>query len=190
MRRILAPLLLSGALAFTGASAQQARDGVVYSFVQGGQRFYSAKPPPPGSTGIRVIPYSIPAAPAGLPPVYRCPRDDQGRIHYSSRPYPDCVAIGIQMTRPALQKHAAPRPSPRVPAPPHNWQGYRCADDCSGHEAGYQWAEQNGIDDPDDCGGRSQSFIEGCEAYAEEAQQQMIQDGECDDADEDERCDD
>jgi hypothetical protein len=45
---------------------------------------------------------------------------------------------------------------------------YSCTDDCSGHEAGYNWAEENGIDDPDDCDGNSNSFIEGCRAYAEE----------------------
>jgi hypothetical protein len=39
-----------------------------------------------------------------------------------------------------------------------------------GHEAGYEWAEENDIDDPDDCGGNSDSFIEGCQAYAEERQ--------------------
>ena len=46
--------------------------------------------------------------------------------------------------------------------------GNPCTDDCSGHEAGYAWAEENGIDDPDSCGGNSQSFIEGCQTYAEE----------------------
>jgi len=46
--------------------------------------------------------------------------------------------------------------------------GYECTDDCSGHEAGYSWAEQNGIGDPGDCGGNSQSFVEGCRSYAEE----------------------
>jgi hypothetical protein len=50
------------------------------------------------------------------------------------------------------------------------FMGYSCTDDCSGHEAGYNWAEENGIDDPDDCGGNSDSFIEGCQAYAEEQQ--------------------
>lgn len=45
--------------------------------------------------------------------------------------------------------------------------GYECTQDCSGHEAGYAWAEENNITDPDDCGGNSQSFIEGCMAYAE-----------------------
>jgi hypothetical protein len=51
---------------------------------------------------------------------------------------------------------------------PPTFMGAPCTDDCSGHEAGYQWAEENGIDDPDDCSGNSDSFVEGCETYAEE----------------------
>lgn len=50
------------------------------------------------------------------------------------------------------------------------FNGNPCIGDCSGHEAGYQWAEENGIDDPDTCGGNSDSFIEGCQSYAEEQQ--------------------
>jgi hypothetical protein len=46
--------------------------------------------------------------------------------------------------------------------------GYPCTDDCSGHEAGYQWAQDNGIEQAEDCGGNSDSFIEGCVTYAEE----------------------
>jgi hypothetical protein len=49
-----------------------------------------------------------------------------------------------------------------------DFHGYRCTVDCSGHEAGYKWAEAHEIHDPDDCGGKSQSFIEGCRAWAEE----------------------
>lgn len=49
------------------------------------------------------------------------------------------------------------------------FEGYGCTQDCSGHEAGYAWAEDKGIADPDDCGGKSWSFIEGCRAYAEQA---------------------
>jgi hypothetical protein len=45
---------------------------------------------------------------------------------------------------------------------------WECTGDCSGHNAGYEWAADKGITDPDDCGGRSQSFVEGCEAYANE----------------------
>jgi hypothetical protein len=51
-----------------------------------------------------------------------------------------------------------------------SFDGNPCIGDCSGHEAGYQWAEENGIDDPDNCGGNSNSFIEGCQSYAEEQQ--------------------
>ncbi|MCX6740326.1 MAG: hypothetical protein NTZ49_03805 [Candidatus Parcubacteria bacterium] len=50
----------------------------------------------------------------------------------------------------------------------NTFYGYECTDDCSGHEAGYDWAEEKGIDDVDDCSGKSQSFIEGCQAYVEE----------------------
>jgi hypothetical protein len=53
--------------------------------------------------------------------------------------------------------------------PVRTFYGYECTDDCSGHEAGYQWAEERGITDPDDCSGKSESFIEGCRAYAEGA---------------------
>jgi hypothetical protein len=49
-----------------------------------------------------------------------------------------------------------------------SFHGYPCTVDCSGHEAGYQWAEEHDITDPDDCGGNSKSFMEGCQSYAEE----------------------
>ncbi len=48
------------------------------------------------------------------------------------------------------------------------FHGYVCTKDCSGHRAGYAWAEENGIDDTGDCRGNSNSFIEGCMAYVEE----------------------
>jgi hypothetical protein len=50
------------------------------------------------------------------------------------------------------------------------FNGYECTDDCSGHEAGYEWAEEQEITDPSDCDGNSNSFIEGCESYADEQQ--------------------
>lgn len=48
------------------------------------------------------------------------------------------------------------------------FHGYECTDDCSGHEAGYEWAEDNDIADEADCDGNSNSFNEGCQAYVEE----------------------
>ena len=48
------------------------------------------------------------------------------------------------------------------------FHGYDCLGDCSGHLAGYEWAARHDIDDAASCGGKSQSFIEGCMAYAED----------------------
>jgi hypothetical protein len=47
--------------------------------------------------------------------------------------------------------------------------GFDCTVDCSGHSAGYKWAEKKGITDEDDCPyGNSQSFHEGCIAYTQD----------------------
>ena len=43
----------------------------------------------------------------------------------------------------------------------------RCTKDCSGHDAGWQWAQDNEVTDSSDCSG-SGSFEDGCEAYVEE----------------------
>lgn len=45
---------------------------------------------------------------------------------------------------------------------------YECSEDCGGHEAGYDWAEENDISDKEECDWNSDSFIEGCQAYIEE----------------------
>lgn len=73
--------------------------------------------------------------------------------------------------------YSSKSPSPKTTIQPTTSQFVRtddwdCTYDCSGHEAGYNWAEENGITDPDDCGGNSQSFTEGCESYANEYQQE------------------
>jgi len=44
--------------------------------------------------------------------------------------------------------------------------------DCSGHEAGYKWAEEHNITDGGDCdtageNSNSPSFAEGCHAYVD-----------------------
>jgi hypothetical protein len=48
------------------------------------------------------------------------------------------------------------------------FKGYTCTEDCSGHEAGYEWAESKGVTDESDCNGNSNSFNEGCQAWVEE----------------------
>jgi hypothetical protein len=55
----------------------------------------------------------------------------------------------------------------RVENAPQTFAGHPCTDDCSGHRAGYEWAEEHDIDDADKCTGNSQSFVEGCRAFAE-----------------------
>lgn len=55
-----------------------------------------------------------------------------------------------------------------VPSPALYYRGDACTDDCSGHEAGYEWAKEKGIDDADDCDTASDSFNEGCRSYVEE----------------------
>lgn len=42
---------------------------------------------------------------------------------------------------------------------------YECTDDCSWHEAGYNWADENIIDNKEDCWWNSNSFIEWCIQY-------------------------
>lgn len=49
---------------------------------------------------------------------------------------------------------------------------YVCTQDCSGHEAGFAWAQEHDFTDASECGGNSQSFIEGCEAFANARQEQ------------------
>jgi len=55
-----------------------------------------------------------------------------------------------------------------------------CTQDCGGHDAGRQWAEDHDITDPDDCGGKSWSFNEGCREYAEEQSGNDKDDGSSD----------
>jgi hypothetical protein len=62
-----------------------------------------------------------------------------------------------------------------------------CTQDCSGHEAGFQWAQEHDLTDEDECGGNSDSFIEGCQAFVSErqdvAEEQAQDDSELDSGD-------
>jgi len=43
-----------------------------------------------------------------------------------------------------------------------------CTEDCGGHDAGFQYAKDNGLTSADDCpAGDSASFEEGCRAYGD-----------------------
>jgi hypothetical protein len=59
-------------------------------------------------------------------------------------------------------------PRYRAPLPDATFHGDACTTpECSGHQAGYAWARRKGITDPGQCSGKSQSFVDGCIAYAE-----------------------
>jgi len=47
------------------------------------------------------------------------------------------------------------------------FDGYECTNDCSGHQAGYDWAEEKGIYDENSCSTPSESFNEGCQSFVE-----------------------
>ncbi len=48
------------------------------------------------------------------------------------------------------------------------FHGVACSGDCSGHKAGYAWAEANNDEDMDACENPSKSFQEGCLIYFRE----------------------
>jgi len=75
-----------------------------------------------------------------------------------------------ELTFQQTNTYKAPYIPPVYPTYPSNkaFYNYTCTENCEGHEAGYEWAEENDISDYDDCGGNSNSFIEGCYAYVDE----------------------
>jgi hypothetical protein len=63
-----------------------------------------------------------------------------------------------------------------------------CTSDCSGHEAGFEWAKDNDITSEDDCsshGDTDGSFAEGCKAYVN-AEETAADEGKDEDAKESE----
>lgn len=56
----------------------------------------------------------------------------------------------------------------------------QCTEDCGGHDAGFDWARDQGITDTSECSGDSQSFVEGCQAYASAIESEAADDLESD----------
>jgi hypothetical protein len=63
--------------------------------------------------------------------------------------------------------------------------GYDCSDDCSGHAAGYRWAEAHSITAASDCPirGGAISFYEGCLVYVDDPYRGADEDDDGDDID-------
>ncbi|WP_408987988.1 hypothetical protein [Rhizobium sp. PRIMUS64] len=64
-------------------------------------------------------------------------------------------------------------PSFATPGFAQSFGGNACVDNCEGHRAGYEWAENNGIQSEDDCSGNSSSFEEGCRTYVEDSEPEV-----------------
>lgn len=82
-----------------------------------------------------------------------------------------CARTGVPANA-ILANHRAPETTARSAADEQELPGEPCVSDCSGQDAGYDWAEQKGIVDPNDCSGNSDAFFEGCMAYAEEQREE------------------
>jgi len=63
-------------------------------------------------------------------------------------------------------KSAGPVKTAMTSFHPILFHGYACTDDCISHQQGYSWASAHGISNPNDCRGISETFIEGCKAFA------------------------
>ena len=76
-----------------------------------------------------------------------------------------------------------------TPALARTFGGYECTVDCSGHKAGYDWAEAGGNVMEADCEAillrwpNGNSFYEGCLAYVDEPSRGSDQDDDGDDID-------
>lgn len=76
-----------------------------------------------------------------------------------------------------------------TPAISRTFGGYECTVDCSGHKAGYEWAEARGITDEARCDAivrrwpNRNSFYEGCLAYVEDPARGADEDDDGDEID-------
>jgi hypothetical protein len=77
---------------------------------------------------------------------------------------PGASALANQAAKPI---GATPRPLKNAsPSGPLLFHGYACGADCTSHQQGYSWASAHKISNPVDCRGTSETFIEGCRAFA------------------------
>ena len=77
------------------------------------------------------------------------------------------AGVGAPANKPGKPIGASPRPLKNATSSgPLLFHGYACGGDCTSHQQGYGWASAHKISNPMDCRGTSETFIEGCRAYA------------------------
>jgi hypothetical protein len=83
------------------------------------------------------------------------------------------LQAGSGAAKPQASQPAAAKPLPRTaknqnrrPAGPLLFHGYACMLECGQIQEGYAWASVHGVHNPADCRGTSETFIDGCRAFA------------------------
>ena len=69
-------------------------------------------------------------------------------------------------TQPVNTKPLTRTAKSRRPSGPLVFHGYACMLECSQLQEGYAWASAHGVHNPADCHGTSETFIDGCRAFA------------------------
>ena len=80
-------------------------------------------------------------------------------------------ASALQATKPAATQPGTAKPLTRMakghrPSGPLVFHGYACMLECGQLQEGYAWASAHGVHNPADCRGTSETFIDGCRAFA------------------------
>jgi hypothetical protein len=78
----------------------------------------------------------------------------------STAPQAGAAAAESKPVEPTPMKTAA------MPSRPILFHGYACTEGCFSHQQGYSWASAHQISNPNDCRGISETFLEGCKAFA------------------------
>lgn len=107
--------------------------------------------------------------------VFGCDQRTSNRVTYASQ-YDERYTRAEQARQDVYARHGADsdgtnaEPSTVDAEDVEDEGNYFCTDDCSGHEAGFNWARENDLEDDTDCDGKSTSFNEGCEAFVAQRQ--------------------
>jgi hypothetical protein len=75
-------------------------------------------------------------------------------------------AVKPQATQPASTTPLTQTAKSRRPSGPLVFHGYACMLECAQLQEGYAWASAHEIKSPAECRGTSETFLDGCRAFA------------------------
>jgi hypothetical protein len=97
--------------------------------------------------------------------------------------------MNIRAANLSFSLFAATLLSSTLSAQSREFGGYVCTDDCSGHKAGYEWAEENNVSSVSQCTWiikrwpKRTSFYEGCLVYVDDPYRGADEDDDGDEID-------